>query len=488
MRRSIRFLLGEEWRDLSDVDPLTTALDWLRTVERRTGTKEGCAEGDCGACTILVGRMQAGRLVYEPVDSCIRLLATLDRCHVLTVEHLRRPDGRLHAIQRALVEAHATQCGFCTPGFVMSLAALWLDDPSPDEATIERALQGNLCRCTGYAPIVAAARAMSEDDEADRLRFARMRREAEDKLATIDASEPVTLRHGARVFHAPTTLEQLDALRLAHPEATLFAGATDVGLWITKQMRDLPTLVWLGGVEALRRIDETAGALELGATVSYRDARAPLVAAFPDMAELLDRIGGAQVRAMGTIGGNIANGSPIGDMPPALIALDATLVLRSQRGRRQMSLEDFFVAYGKQDRAGDEYVESLRIPRIAEGETFRAWKISKRRDEDISSVCGAFKLRRDATGAVAAARIAFGGMAATPKRARASEAALIGRPATRETFAAAAAALATDFAPIDDWRASAAYRMRVAQNLFERLRLDLAGAPTRLPAREAAHG
>ncbi len=487
MRQSIRFLLGEEWRELSDFDPPTTALDWLRTVERKTGTKEGCAEGDCGACTILVGQMRGGRLVYEPVDSCIRLLATLDRCHVLTIEHLRGPDGSLHAVQRALVEAHATQCGFCTPGFAMSLMALWIDDPAPDDDAIERALQGNLCRCTGYAPIVAAGRAMTRGDDEDRLRFARMRSAAEAKLAAIDASEPVTLRHGARAFHAPTTLDEVGDLLAAHPDATILAGGTDVGLWITKQMRDLPTIVWLGAVGALRRIDETADALELGALVSYREARAPLVAAFPDMAELLDRIGGAQVRAMGTIGGNIANGSPIGDMPPPLIALGARLTLRSRRGRREIALEDFFLAYGKQDRAADEIVESVRIPRLAANDAFRVWKIAKRRDEDISSVCAAFRLTRGADGRITDARIAFGGMAATPKRARAAEAALIGRPCDEATCAAAAAALPQDFAPIGDWRASAAYRMRVAQNLFERLRLDLAGAPARLPLREASH-
>jgi xanthine dehydrogenase small subunit len=481
MRQTLRFLLGEELREITSVDPTLTVLDWLRLEERRRGTKEGCAEGDCGACTVVVGRLVQGRVCYEAVNACIRFLATLDGCQLLTVEHLKRPDGSLHPVQQAMVDCHGSQCGFCTPGFVMSLYALWLTEDRPDVPRIKDVLAGNLCRCTGYAPIIAAAQAMydspsrSEDRPAD----------AAVRLQTLQDDE--TLSIGG--FHAPATLPALAQLLAAEPHATLVAGATDVGLWVTKFQRVLPALIYLGRVAELRCITETETSIELGGGVSYSEATPVLARLYPDLGELLRRLGAVQVRNVGTIGGNIANGSPIGDSPPALIALGATLTLRRGAASRSLPLEDFFIAYGKQDRQKDEIVEFVSIPKLYRTTKFRAYKITKRFDQDISAVCGAFLVEL-AEGKVARIRIAFGGMAGTPKRAAGAEQALLGQPWTRASVEAAQAALAQDFTPLDDWRASSAYRRMVASNLLLKFFVETSNpaAETRLVGdRSLAH-
>ena len=476
-RHDIRFLLNDRPVTLARVGASDMLLDHLRLEARLRGTKEGCAEGDCGACTVLVGRLAPHGLMYEPVNACIRPLATVDACHVVTIEHLRGADGGLHPVQRAMVEHHASQCGFCTPGFVMALYALWMECPHPTEAQAERALQGNLCRCTGYAPIIRAALAMGDHGTRDPLQQER---------STVTRSLR-GWRDGARVEVAkgdsravlPASVDDLAAFLLEHPQARIVAGATDVGLWVTKFLRDLPLAVFIGHLDGLRAVTETADALQVGAMVSYEQARDPLVAHFPHMARYWDRIAGWQVRAMGTLGGNIANGSPIGDTPPPFIALGARLVLRRGETRREMPLEDFFLDYGKQDRAPGEFVETIILPKPTPGTLHAAYKISKRRDEDISAVAAGFALTV-AAGTITDARLAFGGMAATPKRARHTEAALTGQPFTEATLRRAAEALPQDFTPLSDMRASAAYRMRAAQNLLLRFWAESQGAPAML--------
>ncbi len=469
-RTSIRFLLGREACELRDLDPGLTVLDWLRGEARRTGTKEGCNEGDCGACTVVVVRPEGDRLCYRAVNSCIQFMGTLDGCQLLTVEDLRQKDGSLHAVQQAMVDGHGSQCGFCTPGFVMSIFAMVKTYPAcPSDDEINDILAGNLCRCTGYAPIVRAVRHVYDLGLREELA-------AEDRtilaaLGALDDGRDVKLAGANGAFHAPASADSFAATLLRHPEATIVSGSTDVGLWATKQFRRMERLVWIGRVRELDRIEETADALEIGAGVTYSRLGARLSTLYPDFGEVLRRLGSVQVRNIGTMGGNVANGSPIGDSPPCLIALDATLHLRCGAERRAMPIERFFLAYGKQDRRPGEFVERITLPKPRPGERFRAYKVSKRFDQDISAVMGAYRLRVE-DGVVRDARIAYGGMAATPKRAAAAEQALIGRHWGDAALAQAQEAMERDFTPLSDMRASAAYRMAVARNLLERLLVE----------------
>ena len=478
MRETVRFLLGDEVREIGTVDPTMTVLDYLRLEERRCGTKEGCAEGDCGACTVALGRLVDGRLRYEAVNACIQFVPTLDGLQLITVEDLKGKDGTLHPVQQAMVDTHGSQCGFCTPGFVMSLFTLFENDPRADHSStqltperIDDALAGNLCRCTGYAPIVAAARRMLELCRGEPDRFARERPDTLARLEALQDEETVCVGADGRRFYAPATADALAELLLEHPQATIVAGATDVGLWVTKFLRVLDPVIWVGRVRELRQIEDTGTDLRIGAGVTYADAMARLAELYPDLGELFRRLGGEQVRNAGTIGGNIANGSPIGDSPPALIPLNARIVLRRGRKRRELPLEDFFVDYGKQDRRPSEFVEAILIPKPEAGLRFRAYKVAKRFDQDISSVMGGFAMRLN-EGTVAAVRIAFGGMAATPRRARHCEEALLGKAWDEATLEAGVQALQRDFTPITDWRASAEYRARMAENLLRRFFIE----------------
>ena len=480
-RKEIRFLLNDRAVSLTAVAASDTLLDFLRLEQRLTGTKEGCAEGDCGACTVLVGRLAGEALQYEPVNACIRFLASVDGCHVVTVEHLRDSDGRLHPVQQAMVEHHASQCGFCTPGFVMALYALWMRNPTPTEDEAETALQGNLCRCTGYAPIMRAALAMGRygSPAADALAIER-ENIAASLLSLRDGKRVRIARDGSRAI-LPADVDDLASVLDEHPDATIVAGATDAGLWVTKFLRPLPLAVFIGHLDELRTVSAGPDAIRIGGGASYSEAQPVLTAAYPHLGPYWLRIGGWQVRSMGTVGGNIANGSPIGDTPPVLIALGTRIILRRGDNRRALALEDFFLDYGKQDRRPGELVEAIEVPPSPPGSLHAAYKISKRRDEDISSLAAGFRLVVEA-GQIKDARLAFGGMAAIPKRASHAEAALIGQPWTEKALLKAAAELQRDFKPITDMRASAEYRLLVAQNLFRRFWLENAGSsgPVRL--------
>lgn len=480
MTNRIRFLLNDQEVSLSSIDPTATLLDYLRLSRRLTGSKEGCAEGDCGACTVLVGRLVKGQLVYESVNACIRFVGSLNACHVVTVEHLAGKDGTLHPVQQAMVDCHGSQCGFCTPGFVMSLYGLWLTNENPTRAEIERALQGNLCRCTGYEPIVKAAEQMGETRPSALFDpLMRERNHIIEILSSMISTDTIVLEGDERTLIVPSNVEALANTLAAHPKATLVAGATDVGLWVTKQMRVLNPVVFINHLSALQDITVDETGISFGAGVSYSAAFDCLRAEIPAFGRLIERIGGQQVRNMGTIGGNIANGSPIGDTPPALIALGATVTLRSVSGTRTVLLEDFFIEYGKQDRQPGEFVERIFVPRPKAASHYAIYKISKRRDEDISALCGAFYLETDGA-CVSTIRLAFGGMAGTPKRARAVEAALMGKPWTEETIQAARDAFDVDYQPLTDWRATAGYRQLTAKNLLTRFYLETSGTPQEL--------
>ncbi len=471
-QNAIRFLRKGRIVTLRDVPPMRTVLDWLRLDERSRGTKEGCNEGDCGACTVALGRLRNGRVVYEPVNACILLVGQLDGCELVTVDDLAE-GGELHPVQQAMVDTHGSQCGFCTPGFIMSLFTLYQGGKAPTRQEIADHVAGNLCRCTGYRPIIDAALKSCTGAPADH--WAKGADEAARLLASIDGGD-VFVGTPESFIARPKSAESLARLAAENPDATIVSGATDVGLWITKQLRQLPKIILTGGVKALHEIRQDRDHVSIGAAATYAEAFAALGAIDPDIASVLTRLGSTQVRASGTIGGNIANGSPIGDTPPMLIALGATLHLRHGGKERSVPLEDFFIAYGKQDRLPGELVWRIDVPKLKPNEAFRAYKISKRFDQDISAVMAAFKFTIE-DNRISGGRIAFGGMAATPRRAKAAESSLAGvaldDPAARD---AAIAALASDFQPISDMRASAEYRLMVAQGLLKKALMELAGA------------
>ncbi|MEX0298693.1 MAG: xanthine dehydrogenase small subunit, partial [Kordiimonas sp.] len=465
MSNTIRFMLDGRVQEVTCADPTDTLLNYLRYDIARTGTKEGCAEGDCGACTVVVGELKGDRVEYRAVNACILFLPTLDGKELLTVESLKAKNGGLHPVQAALVETHGSQCGFCTPGFVMSLYALYLEGQAPSKPRIEDALAGNLCRCTGYGPIIDAAYLMFKlgaDELPDMA-------EKVSALKAIARSETLALTGKSKLtgaekrYFAPVTIDTLAEIAEANPNATFLAGGTDVGLWVTKMHKELETVIYVGGVRELQEIQETGDTIEISAGVSYTDAMHLLGSQYPDMGELVRRIGSTQIRNSGTIGGNIANGSPIGDTPPALIAAGAKLVLRKGKAERTINLEDFFIDYGKQDLVPGEFVAKIIVPKAKADQKYGAYKLSKRFDQDISAVCAAFSITFEGE-RVAEARFAYGGMAATPKRAAHAEATVVGRVWSEETIESAIAELAKDFTPLTDIRASADYRMLSAQN------------------------
>jgi xanthine dehydrogenase small subunit len=478
MRGEIRFLRRGKVVRLTGISPTLTLLDYLRLTERATGTKEGCAEGDCGACTVVLRRLRGERLVYEPVNACILFAGQADGCEIITVEDLVR-DDTLHPVQQAMVDQHGSQCGFCTPGFVMALFALYhrADGRPLDRQRVNDWIAGNLCRCTGYRPIVDAALSACAAPANDW--FSTEEADARRALTELRDSEDIFLGSRDRFFAAPAAIMSLAKLYYANPDAILIAGSTDVGLWVTKQLRDLPKVIWLGRVKGLDEIEDRRDAVSFGAMVTHTEAMPYLSAIDRDLGELMRRFAGTQIRMAATVGGNIANGSPIGDLPPALIALGATLALQRGDRPRTMPLENYFLDYGKQDRQPGEFVRVVRIPKFGADEHFRCFKISKRFDSDISAVMGAFKLRLDGQ-RIAGALVAYGGMAAIPKRARATERALIeSHVDDPDSWEEAIAALAQDFSPIDDMRASAKYRLGAARALLRRALSEIGGASTR---------
>lgn len=468
----IQFLLNDQLVTLTSLDTNTTVLDYLRLHQHRTGTKEGCASGDCGACTVVLAELNCDKtsLNYRAVNSCITLLGALHGKQLLTVECLTQGE-RLHVVQQTMVDCHGSQCGFCTPGFVMSLFALWKQYPAPNHDQIDVALGGNLCRCTGYKPIIKAALSLGEYLPEDQFSA-----DQERTIAALKAiAEPSTLalQHEQQQYFLPTTRQALAELLIQYPDARLVAGSTDLALDITQNLKQLPLLIGVNQVTELKQIQVLNDKIIIGAATPYTDCFEVLQTYYPAFADMMKRLGSTQIRNQGTFGGNIGTASPIGDTLPVLLALNAEVELQKGERIRLVNLSEYFTGYRKTVLEQGEFIAAVHIPRLQNDQVLVVDKISKRFDDDISAVCAAWVLTlKDRM--IEYARSGYGGMAATPARALNAEQALIGKVLNQSTVQTAQQALAQDFKPMSDVRASSWYRMTVAQNLLERMYVNFA--------------
>ena len=466
----VKFLLNQSVTTIDQIDPNTTVLDYLREHLYRTGTKEGCASGDCGACTVVIAQVENNDLVYRSTNACITAVGSLHGKQLLTVEDLKQ-NNQLHPVQKAMVDCHGSQCGFCTPGFIMSMFALRKNNTSADQHKINESLGGNLCRCTGYRPIIDAAEQLFDQSQNDQ--FDGTEKTVVEQLNKINSELPQgSLCDLNKQFFSPSSSDQLADLLLEYPQAKLLAGGTDLCLEFTQFLRDAEVLIYTGRATDLTQITLSEQTIELGAAVTYSQAAEYLIEFYPDLKELIERLGSLQVRNQGTIAGNIGNASPIGDMPPVLIAMGAELVLRKGNTTRVVAVEDYFVKYKVTVLQTSEFIEKIIIPRPQQNTQFKAYKISKRLEDDISATCGAFNIQIK-NGHVVDIAIAFGGMAEIPKRAIHCEQALINQVWSEQTLELAIDEMAKDFTPISDFRASAEYRLSVSQNMLRRLFLEI---------------
>lgn len=474
--KTVCFLLNNNLVTIENIDPNLTVLQYLREIQFKSGTKEGCASGDCGACTVVLAELEgenSEQLHYKSINACITFVGNLHGKQLITVEDLKE-GAKLHHAQQTIVDNHGTQCGFCTPGFVMSSFALHKQNNKPNRAEVLEALAGNLCRCTGYRSIIEAAITSSENTEEDS--FAQHYQQTVATLIELQQLPSPILTGNGHHFVAPKNIDELAIELSKEPNSTLVAGGTDLALSVTQNLATIDKLVYVGNVEELTTIEETASEIIIGSALPYSKFIETLHHYYPDLGEMIERIGSKQVRNTGTLGGNIGNASPIGDMPPALIALGATMTLHVNGSERTILVEDYFVDYKKTVLKPSEFIKSVQIPKPTAGQMLKLYKISKRIDDDISAVLAAFFIEQkegQKGKVVTNVRLAFGGMAAIPKRAPAAEVMLLGNSLTKESITAAKTALSTDFKPMSDVRASDKYRMTVAQNLIEKCYLEL---------------
>jgi len=476
MTETVRFVLDNQVVSVKDADPTRTVLQFLREDLQRCGSKEGCAEGDCGACTVVLAELnnKQDKLSYKAINSCIQFLPTLDGKALLTVESLSQNDQALHPVQQAMLECHGSQCGFCTPGFVMSLYAMYQTQQHADRRDVDIALAGNLCRCTGYRPIVDAALKMYQYDIKAKPETDLNETKVMGLPRSLIRDQGLHIQHHGRQFYAPTCLDELASLIEQNPDACILAGGTDVGLWVTKQYRDLETVIYLGKVAELHDITQSDEYLVIGAAATLSDAMKAIVEHYPEIEDLFLRFASPPIRNAGTLGGNIANGSPIGDAMPLLITLGTRLLLRCGEQSRELLLEDYYLDYQKTAKRPGEFVERILMPLPVAGQCVRSYKLSKRFDQDISAVCGAYSLKLDQQ-QVTEIKIAYGGLAAIPKRARHCESVMMGEIWNEQTIQAGMMALSEDYNPISDMRASRNYREITMRNLLYRFYLESIG-------------
>ena len=457
---SIRFIFEDKIKEIENPDPNETILSLIRLRLKKTGTKEGCAEGGCGACTVVLGELKKNKIIYKAINACIAFTTSLEGKHLLIVEDLIQKDGSLHPVQSAMINFHGSQCGFCTPGFIMSLFSMYKNKTLYDKKTIEESISGNLCRCTGYRPIIDAAKSLKNNNPDQ---FKKNEKKTIGLLKKIRPKN-ISINNKYKKYFAPRTIKELKKIIKKNKNAEFLSGGTDMSLIVTKQKKDIKNIIYLNSIDELNYIKEKVKYIEVGATTPLIKFESIINKYYPDFNRVLKRYGSVQIRNVATLAGNMATASPIGDSLPLLLSLDATITIESFNKKMTIPLKDFFIGYRKTKLKKGQFISSIRIP-IFKKNIFKAYKISKRIEDDISSVCASFNLAIE-NKKIKNIKIAYGGMAATPKRAVYCEKILLNSNFSEDIILKAQKSLEKDFQPIDDMRASKDYRIEIAKNLL----------------------
>ena len=464
----INFVWENKICSASNPDPNETILNYVRLKLKKTGTKEGCAEGGCGACTVVLGELKNNNIIYKAINSCISFVPSLEGKELILVEDLVSKNGSLHPVQDAMIKYHGSQCGFCTPGFVMSLFAMYKNFSSYNYENIQDSISGNLCRCTGYRPIIDAAKSLNNVSRSDK--FYKNKKKTLNLLKKI-RMENLSLKNGNKKYFSPKSINELQKIIKKNPNPIFLSGATDLSLIVTKERKEINNIISLNSIKELKFIKERNSNIEVGAATSLIEFELFIKKYYPDFNSILKRYGSVQIRNVATMAGNIATASPIGDTLPLLLSLDAKLVLQKESNKTILPLKNFFISYRKTRLKKGQFIHSIIIP-IFKKNIFKAYKISKRIDDDISSVCASFNLEI-INKKIKKVKIAYGGMAPIPKRAINCEKILTNSLFSEETFKKAEKKLEKDFAPIDDMRASKDYRMEIAKNLLTKCFIEI---------------
>ena len=466
--KSIKFIFENKIHEIENPDSNETILNYVRLKLKKTGTKEGCAEGGCGACTVVLGELNNNKIIYKAINSCIAFVPSLEGKQLLIVEDLISKNGSLHPVQNAMVKYHGSQCGFCTPGFVMSLFSMYKNYSSYKNKIIQDSIAGNLCRCTGYKPIINAAKSLNNQSQLDQ--FEKKKTKTVSLLKKIKPKN-IFINNSNKKYFAPRNISELKKVIKKYPNAKLLSGGTDLSLIVTKEKKDIDNIIYLNSINELNYIKENNKHIEVGATTPLVKVESIIKKYYPDFNSILKRYGSVQIRNVATIAGNIATASPIGDTLPLLLSLDATVVLTDIKKKTIIPLKNFFVSYRKTKLKAGQFISSIKIP-IFKKNIFKAYKISKRIDDDISTVCGSFNLEI-INKKIKNIRIAYGGMSSIPKRAINCEKTLLNSNFSEAVIVKATKILEKDFDPIDDMRASRNYRMKIAKNLLLKCFLEI---------------